>query len=365
MNFNIYKEGLGNKMDKPMIKIGNRKIGEKYKPLVIAEIGINHEGSLEVAKEMVDAAYNAGAEIIKHQTHVVEDEMSKEARKVIPGNTDVSIYDVMERCALNEEDETELKNYVESKGMIFLSTPFSRAAAERLERMEVLAYKIGSGECNNYPLIDLIASFGKPMIVSTGMNDIKSIKKTVAILEKHNVEYALLHCTNLYPTPPHLVRLGGMQELQREFPDAVIGLSDHTVNNNAALAATALGASILERHFTDSKDRKGPDILCSMDPIELKELIDGSVEVSQMRGGKKEAAKEEQVTIDFAFATVVTTQDLKVGDVLTNENIWVKRPGIGEIKADDYHNLLGRKVLRDIPNDEHLSWEDLDTKIGG
>ncbi|PLR67927.1 N-acetylneuraminate synthase family protein [Bacillus sp. UMB0893] len=347
-------------MIKPFIEIGNRKIGEDYRPFVIAEIGINHEGSLVVAKEMVDAAASAGAEVIKHQTHVVEDEMSKEAKKVIPGNTDVSIYEVMERCALNEEDEIALKDYVESKGMIYLSTPFSRAAAYRLERMGVLAYKIGSGECNNYPLIELVASFGKPMIVSTGMNDIESVKKTVKILEEYNVPYSLLHCTNLYPTPPRLVRLGGMQELQQVFPNAVIGLSDHTANNNAALAATGLGASVLERHFTDSKDRQGPDILCSMDPKELKDLIEGSAEIAEMRGGKKEAAAEEQVTIDFAFATVVTTADLKAGDILTKENIWVKRPGVGEIKAEDYNKLLGKKLVKDISNDEHLNWDDVE-----
>ena len=322
-------------MNKTFIKIGNRKVGEEYQPLVIAEIGINHEGSLSVAKQMVDAAHAAGAEVIKHQTHIVEDEMSKEAKNVIPGNTDVSIYDVMERCALNETDEIELKNYVESKGLIFISTPFSRAAADRLERMGVLAYKIGSGELNNYPLIEHIASFGKPMIVSTGMNDIANVKKAVDILEKYKVQYALLHCTNLYPTPPELVRLGGMQEMMKEFPNAVIGLSDHTENNNAALAATALGASILERHFTDSKDRKGPDILVSMEPKDLKELIIGSAEIAKMRGGKKEAAKEEQVTMDFAFATVVSTQNIKAGEVLTKDNIWVKRPGLGEIKAED------------------------------
>ncbi|RKJ31603.1 polyhydroxyalkanoate biosynthesis repressor PhaR, partial [Butyricicoccus sp. 1XD8-22] len=292
------------------ITIGNRKIGENYSPVVIAEIGINHEGSLRVAKQMVDAAYKAGAEIIKHQTHIVEDEMSSEAKKVIPGNTNVSIYEVMERCALNEEDEKALKDYVESKGMIFISTPFSRAAANRLEKMGVQAYKIGSGECNNYPLIEHVAKFGKPMIVSTGMNDINSIKKTVEILEKYNIQYALLHCTNIYPTPPSLVRLGGMLELQKTFPNAVIGLSDHTLNNNACLAATALGASILERHFTDSKDRPGPDIICSMDPGELNQLIVGSKEIALMLGGKKEAATEEQVTIDFAFATVVAIKDI-------------------------------------------------------
>ncbi|WP_044736782.1 N-acetylneuraminate synthase [Geobacillus kaustophilus] len=347
-------------MTKPFIQIGDRKIGEDYKPLVIAEIGINHGGSLEVAKQMVDAAHSAGAEVIKHQTHVIEDEMTKEAKNVIPGNTDVSIYDVMAKCALSEEDEIALKEYVESKGMIYLSTPFSRAAADRLERMGVLAYKIGSGECNNYPLIEHIASFGKPMIVSTGMNDIESIKKTVEILERYNIQYALLHCTNLYPTPPHLVRLGGMLELQKHFPNAVIGLSDHTVNNNACLAATALGASILERHFTDSKDRKGPDIVCSMDPKELRELIQGSAEIAQMRGGKKEAAKEEQVTIDFAFATVVAIKDIKAGEVLTKENIWVKRPGTGEIKAEHFNSLLGKRAKRDISYDEHLKWEDVE-----
>ena len=248
------------------IQIQNRKIGLNHPPLVIVEIGINHEGSLKTAFEMVDAAWKSGAEIIKHQTHIVEDEMSKEAKKVIPGNASVSIYEIMERCALNEEDEIKLKNYIESKGMIFISTPFSRAAANRLERMGVSAYKIGSGECNNYPLIEHIASFGKPMIVSTGMNDIKSIKKTVEILEKYNITYALLHTTNLYPTPVNLVRLGAMQELQKEFPNAIIGLSDHTTSNRACFAATALGASILERHFTDKMDRPGPDIINSMDP---------------------------------------------------------------------------------------------------
>jgi len=343
----------------PYLEINKRRIGKDYKPFIIAEIGINHEGNLQTAFEMVDAAYRAGAEVIKHQTHVVEDEMTKEAKKVIPGNTDVSIYDVMARCALSEEDEMKLKEYVESKGMIFLSTPFSRAAADRLERMNVSAYKIGSGEMNNYPLLDYIASFGKPMIVSTGMNDIESVRKAVNILEKRGVQYALLHTTNLYPTPPELVRLGAMQELEREFPNAVIGLSDHTLNNNACLAAVALGASILERHFTDSKERPGPDIVCSMTPDELKSLIAAAEEVAKMRGGKKEAAKEEQVTIDFAFATVVTIKPVKKGEVFSRENIWVKRPGTGEIKAEHYENILGRKATRDITEDEHLKWSDI------
>lgn len=342
------------------ITIANMKIGKEYDPVVIVEIGINHEGKLKTAFEMVDAAYNSGAKIIKHQTHIVEDEMSKEAKKVIPGNADVSIYEIISRCALSEEDEIKLKEYVESKGMIFISTPFSRAAADRLERMNVPAYKIGSGEMNNYPLIEHIASFGKPMIVSTGMNNIERVRKTVEILERHGVEYALLHTTNLYPTPPELVRLGAMQELQREFPNAVIGLSDHTVNNNACLAAVALGASIIERHFTDRLERTGPDIVCSMTPEQLKDLIHDSKEIAKMRGGKKEAAKEEQVTIDFAFATVVTIKPVLKGEIFTKDNIWVKRPGIGQIKAESYYDIIGKRATREIHEDEHILWTDVE-----
>lgn len=340
-------------------KIGERLVGEGQDPLIIAEMGINHNGYLKTAFEMVDAAHEAGAEVIKHQTHVVEDEMSQEAKNVIPGNSDDSIYDIMESAALNEENEIKLKDYVESKGMIFISTPFSRAAADRLERMNVKAYKIGSGEMNNYPLLKHIARFGKPMIVSTGMNDLDSVHKAVNILEEHGVDYALLHTTNIYPTPPELVRLGAMNELQQEFPDTVIGLSDHTVNNNACLAAVAQGAKVLERHFTDSFYREGPDIINSMDPVQLKELIHSSKEITKMLGGKKEAAKEEQVTIDFAFATVVTIKPVKVNEEFTEDNLWVKRPGTGEIKAEYYDNLLGKKAANDIANDQQLTWNDV------
>lgn len=343
----------------PYISIAGRKIGYDFKPLVIAEIGINHEGSLKTAFQMVDAALLAGAEVVKHQTHVVEDEMCKKAKEVIPGNADVSIYEIMERCALNEEEEIQLKNYVESKGMIFISTPFSRAAADRLEKMGVSGYKIGSGECNNYPLLEHIASFGKPIILSTGMNSIESIEKAVEIFRKNNVEFALLHCTNVYPTPPSLVRLGAMIELQQNFPDAVIGLSDHTVNNYACLGAVALGASILERHFTDSMDRPGPDIVCSMDTDAMRQLIEGANYLFLERGGNKGPVKEEQPTIDFAFATVVTIDDIKEGEELTMQNIWVKRPGTGEIKAVSFSELIGKKVNCDLTKDTQLKWENI------
>ncbi len=339
------------------IEIDGLKIGDNTIPLVIPEIGINHNGSLAIAKEMVDAACRAGAKIIKHQTHIVEDEMCNEARKVIPGNADISIYEVMERAALNREEELELKRYTESLGLIFMSTPFSRRAAERLEDFDVKIYKIGSGEMNNYPLLDYIASFGKPMIVSTGMNDMRSVDRAVNILEKRGINYALMHTTNLYPTEPRLVRLGAMQQLMNQYPERPIGLSDHTTNNNACIAAMALGAKLVERHFTDSMERTGPDIVCSMDYENLKLLIEASCEIPSMLGGNKEEAVEEKVTSDFAFASVVTIKPVRTGEIFTRDNIWVKRPGTGELLADQYELILGKRASVDIANDVLLKRE--------
>tara|TARA_B100000780_G_scaffold277660_1_gene248896 strand:+ start:1083 stop:2123 length:1041 start_codon:yes stop_codon:yes gene_type:complete len=340
--------------------IGNRLVGDDQLPIVIAEMGINHNGSLEEAFKLADAAISAGIEIIKHQTHVIEDEMSSEAKKVIPGNSDKSIHQIMSECALGEDEEIELKNYIESKGKIFISTPFSRAAADRLDKMDVPAYKIGSGECNNYPLIEHIANFGKPIILSTGMNSIESVSKAVDVMELKNVPYALLHTTNIYPTANNLVRLGAMTELQLSFPDALVGLSDHTLTNHACFGAVALGASILERHFTDTMQRSGPDIVCSMDPTAASELLDGVSILFDQRGGKKGALKEEQATIDFAFSTIVTIAPIKKGDLFTKDNIWVKRPGTGEILAEHFNDLIGKRASDDIPIDHHVNWKNIE-----
>ena len=333
----------------PKFKICDRLIGEDYPPLVIAEIGINHGGDLAVAKTMVDAAINAGAEVIKHQTHIVEDEMSSEANLVVPANSSDSIFEIMKSCALSEADEYSLMKYVEEQGAIFLSTPFSRAAVDRLVEFNVPAFKIGSGECNNYPLLQYIAQFRKPVILSTGMNGIDSIEKSVQIFRNASVPFALLHCTNIYPTPPEYVRLGGLSELKNKFPDSVVGLSDHTTSNYSCYGAVALGASILERHFTDSMNRLGPDIICSMDPKSLSELIVGSHEIFLARGGKKEPHIAEAPTIAFAYASVVATRDIAVGDKLTRENTWVMRPGGGDFLAKDYEIVLGSVAVKKIP----------------
>lgn len=337
------------------IQIGNRKIGKQYKPFVIPEIGINHEGDFDKAKKMVYDAYKSGAECVKFQCHIIEDEMIK--NDVVPGNARESIWEIMKRCSLTLDEEIDLKKYVEELGMIYLSTPFSRAAADRLEEMGVLAYKIGSGECNNYPLIKHIASFGKPIILSTGMNDITSAKKAVQVLEKYNVQYAILHCTSMYPTPYNKVRLGALDDLENNFPSTVIGLSDHSIGNYTSYGAVALGASIIEKHFTSDKSWPGPDIPISIDPIELRQLIEGSNAIHEALGGEKTILEEEQLTIDFAYACVVSIRDIKEGEEFTKENIWVKRPGTGEIKAIDFEKLLGKKAKEDIKKDIQIRWD--------
>jgi N-acetylneuraminate synthase len=225
--------------------------------------------------------------------------------------------------------------------------------------MDVPAYKIGSGECNNYPLVRHIAAFGKPVILSTGMNDLQTISPSVEILRAAGVPYALTHCTSIYPTPYNRVRLGAIQELRDTFPDAVVGLSDHSIGNYTCLAAVALGARILERHFTSDKAWPGPDVPISMDPAELRDLVTGSRAVFEASGGGKTILPEEQPTIDFAYACVVTTRAIAAGETLSGDNTWVKRPGTGEIKARDFERVLGRVAARSLPAHAQVSWKDL------
>ena len=336
------------------ITICDRSIGKDFSPFVIPEIGINHEGDFDKAKQMIKDAFDANAECVKFQCHIIDDEMIK--NNVIPGNTTESIWEIMNRCSLTEEEEIKLKDYAENLGMIFLSTPFSRKAADRLNSMDVDAFKIGSGECNNYPLLKHIASFGKPIILSTGMNNIESISISVKILEKSNVDFALLHTTSMYPTPYEKVRLGALSDLSKHFPNVVIGLSDHSIGNYTCFGAVPLGASILEKHFTSDKTWPGPDIPVSIDPFELKNLIEGSTAIHQSLNGEKKILAEEKPTIDFAYACVVSIKEIKKGDILSKENIWVKRPGTGKIFALDFEKVLNKVAKSDIPKDSQLDW---------
>ncbi|MDZ4094945.1 MAG: N-acetylneuraminate synthase family protein [Paracoccaceae bacterium] len=341
------------------MKIGNREIGPQHPPLVIAEIGINHGGSLEVAREMVRLAAGAGCECIKHQTHILEDEMTDEAKAIFPPNADVSIWHVMERCALSLDDERELKRYTESLGMIYISTPFSRAAADFLHTLDVPAFKIGSGEADNLPLIRHIARFGKPVILSTGMQTIETIRASVAILDAAGVDYALLECTNLYPSPPEIVSLQGVSDLKAAFPRAVVGFSDHSIGPEMALASVALGACILERHYTDTRYRAGPDIINSMDPAELRLLIDRAREIWVALHNPKQRTAAEEPVYRFARASVVADADLPAGHVITEADIWARRPGSGEIAGYEFDKVVGMRLLRAVTRNTQLKWGDL------
>jgi len=341
------------------MKIGNRKISSSHPPLVIAEIGINHGGELEVAKNMVSLAALSGCECIKHQTHFVEDEMTDEAKQIFPPNADISIWDVMAKCALSCEDEAELKSYTEKLGLIYISTPFSRSAVDFLETLDVPAYKIGSGEADNLPLIRHIAGKGKPVIMSTGMQTIESIRASVQILENAGIEYALLECTNLYPSPPDIVSLQGVIDLKNAFPNAVIGFSDHSIGPEMALASVALGASILERHYTDTRYRKGPDIINSMDPQELRFLIDRSREIYTALMNPKQRTAPEESVYRFARASVVADADLPAGHVITEADIWARRPGTGEIPGYEFDKVIGKTLKFAVARNHQLRWSEL------
>lgn len=339
-------------------EFAGRNIGPDSPPLVIAEVGINHEGSLEKALQCVDAAVAAGAEVVKFQCHITDKEMIP--TDMTPGEISTeSLWDIIKRCELTADEELKVQAYCREKGIIYLSTPFSREAADRLYDMGVPAFKIGSGECNNIPLLDHVARMGRPMILSTGMNDIAAIRESVNAITRHKTPLALMHCTSMYPTPYEKVRLGAISHLQREFPGLPVGLSDHSIDVHTCIGAVALGASLLEKHFTVTRGWPGPDVPISIEPAELKRLIDGSRAVWLARGGEKGILAEEQPVIDFAYASVVTIRPVKKGDVFSRDNLWVKRPGTGEILAPEFEQCIGRRAARDIDVDTQLQRKDL------
>jgi N-acetylneuraminate synthase len=340
------------------LSIAGRKVGADVEPLVIAEVGINHEGDVNKAIELVDAAAAAGAELIKFQCHIVDKEMVP--TDMTPGAiSKEKLWDIIKRCELTEDEERRVQAYCAKKGLIYLSTPFSREAADRLNAMGVPAFKIGSGECNNLPLLDHIAKFGKPVIMSTGMNDLASVKRSVDVL-KGRVPYALLHCTSMYPTPYEKVRLGAITDLMQAFPGAPVGLSDHSMNIWTCLGAVALGASLLEKHFTISRSWPGPDTGISIEPGELHDMIEGSRAIWQARGGRKNILPEEQPVIDFAYATVVSIAPIKAGEIFSLSNIWVKRPGTGPLKADRFNDVVGKRAVRNIEAERHINPADIE-----
>lgn len=347
---------------KKEIKINNRIINEQSKPFVIAEIGINHECDMKKAIKMIYDAYYAGCECVKFQCHIAGAEMTSDAKKIVPINADQDIFQIIEDCSFNEEQEKYLKKTVEDLGMIYMCTPFSIEAANRLEKMGVTAYKIGSGEMNNLQLVEHVAKFGKPMLISTGMNSLESIKETVDVVEKYNINYCLFHCVSMYPTPYDKVNLPGITYLKDNFKNALIGLSDHSIGITSCLGAYMLGCNIFEKHYTSFKEWEGPDIEISITPKELQDLIENLdvLKKCMINHGRSKIQEEEKKTIDFAFNTLTTNKNLTKGHILKEEDLIAKRPNIGDFLAKDIKNIVGKKIIKDLKIDSKLFKIDLE-----
>lgn len=341
------------------ISIGNRKVGEGHAPYVIAEAAISHQGEIATARKMVYVAHAMGCDAIKFQMHVLENEMLRDTP--ISENFSESLYDTLDKTNLTLDEHRELKALCESLGIHYLCTPFSAAAADILDEMGVLALKTGSGELTNLPLIRHIASKGRPMIVSTGMSLVEEIQETVDLLKSTKVPFVLTHCVSAYPCPYPRVNLGNIPKY-RELFGVPVGLSDHSLGIYTSLGAVALGACVVEKHYTLDKLQKGPDHAVSLEPYELGELVKGCKAVFEASGSAREIFPEEQPIIAWARESVVSVKPIRKGERITKEMVWVKRPspGPGAVPAKELDKVIGKVAKNDIEKDRQLFWRELE-----
>lgn len=323
----------------------------------MAEAGINHNGSYKIAKRMVDAAKKAKANCIKFQTHITEKEMIKS--RIKPGNiSKKTLWSIIKSCELTETEEERIQQYCKYSKILFLSTPFSKEAVDRLEKINVPAYKIGSGELTNIPFLNYVAEKNKPVILSTGMSTVKEIKEAVNLFKSHKIPLVLLQTTSAYPSNYSDINLGVIEKYQKIF-NVPVGISDHSLGIYVAMGAIAKGACVVEKHFTLDKNMSGPDQFLSLEPNELSELVKGCIAVKMALGKKKEILKAEKPILRFARESVVSIQPIKKSENFSESNISTKRPGTGAIPAKEYFRLIGRKAKRNIPYDKQLSWRDV------
>lgn len=338
------------------IAIDGRRIGEGQPVFVIAEGCDNHMGDLDTAKEMCRQAKLAGVDCIKFQHHLPDEEMLKDVP--MTSNFDIPLYEFLKLHALTLDQHVELMKYCEEIGIMYLCTPFSLKAAYELNEIGVSAFKIGSGEMTDIPTLQAIAKLGKPMIVSTGMCNMEEIKGTYDALVEAGAEFAFTNCLSEYPPKYQDVNLGVIGRMREEFPEAVIGHSDHTPDLYTCYAAVALGASIIEKHVILSKQTPGPDQTVSIDFQDLYRLVDGIRKIELASGAEKVVHKNEEGIREWAFRSIVSLRPIKAGEVITQDMIWSKRPGTG-IPSKQMPEVIGRTAVRDIPQNVLLKWEDL------
>lgn len=330
---------------------------------IIAEAGVNHNGNIDIAKKLAGYAKQAGCDCVKFQTFSADRLVTRNAAKaeyqIKNTNSNDSQYSMLKRLELTADDFKQLKRHCEELQIDFLATPFDEESADILEDIGVDAFKISSGEITNKPLLQYIASKGKRMLLSTGMSTMEEVRKAVGwIKEQHNDKVTLFHCTSNYPASYESVNMKAMLSLKEEFC-CPVGYSDHTEGIEIALLAVALGAQMIEKHFTYDKEAQGPDHKASLDPDELKRMVLAVRHIEAAFGsGRKEPCESELSTRNAARKSLVWKKAVKKGEVITREHICCKRPGTGML-PENMEILLGRCVKRDCQIDEIIRMEEI------
>ncbi len=340
------------------IKFGNRIIGKNVAPFVIAEACINHEGDIDIAEQMILTAKSLNVDCIKFQIHVLENEMLPDTP--LSGNFTDSLWETLEKTNFSLDEHRHLKSVCERVGIQYLCTPFSRDGADLLDELGVEVFKTGSGEMTNLPLLEHIASKKKPMIVSTGMAEMIEVEETVRMLKGTKTPFMLTHCTSAYPCPHHLVNLDLIPQYEKMF-QVPIGLSDHSEGIYTSLGAVALGAVLIEKHFTFDRSQQGPDHASSIEPFDLGELVKGCKAVFDAKGSVKRVHEEEREILKWARESVVTEKIIEAGEVITEDMVWVKRPASksGCVPAKDFHKIIGKKTVHRLDVGQQIRWKDL------
>jgi N,N'-diacetyllegionaminate synthase len=338
------------------MEIAGHPLGEGSPTFVVAEIGNNHDGSIGQARALIEAAAEAGADAVKFQTHIAEAEMLPSTPT--PPHFDEPRFEFTRRMELDFEEHAPLKTFAEERDLAFFSSPFSLEAVELLERLEVPAYKVASGEVTNPPLVEAVAATGRPVLLSTGMSGLDEIAGAVSILREHGTPFLIMQCTSAYPCPPEKVNLAAMRTLRERF-DCPVGLSDHTADIYTAIAAVALGAACIEKHFTLSRRLYGPDHHASLEPQALARLVEG---VRQVEAAIGDGTKERDPALDPVRATfeksVVTAAPVPEGATIELTMLTTKRPGDG-IPAVRLREVVGRRAARSLERNELIKEADL------
>ncbi|MDH5021364.1 N-acetylneuraminate synthase family protein [Halobacterium rubrum] len=320
------------------------QIGSDEVPFVIAEVGINAGDDIELAKRFIEVAANSGADAIKFQTHLSNEEMvAEEMEKIGAGE----VYEVVSGCSFSKDEHRALKDHCDREDVEYLSTPFSVKAVDWLEELDVSAIKIGSGELTNYPLLDRAVEAGVPLLVSTGMSDYGTIADTVDFLNERDAKFGLLYCVSEYPTDPADFQLDTIEEMKTKY-DVPVGFSDHSTGVEASVIAMARGADFVEKHFTIDRRLPGPDQEVSIEPEEIDTLTDYAELVHSTSGREKFTTDEEADVKAWARHSIVTAEDVEAGQRLTEDDLTTKRPGTG-ISADRFYEVIGEAIDVDLP----------------